>query len=123
LKFPKNKSIPVCTKAAFADETEGKISIVTNDLEVSRTISLRKIEGSYPKYESLLTDVKTRKLKSSVKVNLSFLIELCEVFKMSGEEHILVEVRGEEKDKILVLQNEKEALSKKIGIVMPLRGV
>jgi len=115
LKLPK-ATMPILEHAILTNDTDKTISLTTSDLETASTLQLKKIEGNFPDYESVMP-------KSEPTVTLKFdakiLKETLEAFITKDHQDIELEVRGD--NEALIIKGTENSNINKKAMVMPKR--
>ena len=119
IKFPNNgavQSLPILSNAGIKHIDENSVEFITTDLEVSNSVSVRRIQGEFPEYESIIP---TGDPVVEVIVNAQYLADMLQVLgALDSGSHVKIKIYG--KDKPLVIEAGKEQKGR--GLLMPIKG-
>ncbi len=75
-QIPRKSTIPVLQNAAVLDAGPDHVGMVTTDLDSAKPVTVRKVEGTFPSYQTVIDDLEKVTVQSEVKLNGLLLGEL-----------------------------------------------
>ncbi len=117
IKFPKRPPhLSVLENAGIKHISENTVEFITTDLESSNSVSVRRIQGEFPEYESIIP---TGKPVVEVIVNAQYLVDMLQVLG-ALDNNRLVKIKLYGKEKPLVIEAGKDQKGR--GLLMPIKG-
>ncbi len=75
-QIPRKSTIPVLQNAAVLDAGPDHVGMVTTDLDSAKPVTVRKVKGTFPNYQTIIDDLEKVTVQSEVTLNGLLLGEL-----------------------------------------------